>query len=50
MINVTTNYLDFKNEMTHKFGDFYEEQADIFFKRSVFEAKKNIMQSALIDA
>ena len=50
MINASTNFLDFQNEMTLKFGDFYEEQTDIFFKRSVSEAKKNLMQSALIDA
>lgn len=50
MINVTTNYLDFKNEMTHKFGFFYEEQTDIFFERSVFEAKKRLFESALTDA
>ncbi len=50
MIEVTLNYIDFKNQLIEKYGEFYAKQTEIFFERSIFEAKKNFIESALIDA
>ena len=49
-IDIKADFITFHNQVKEKFGDSFSAQADLFFERAVFEAHKNLENSAIADA
>mgnify|MGYP000866573203 FL=1 len=49
-IDIKEDFLTFHYQVKEKLGDSFSEQADLFFERAVFEAHKNLENSAIADA
>jgi len=48
-INISADFYTFKNQIVDKFGEFYYEQACLFFDRATEQAKQGLLLSALAD-
>jgi tetratricopeptide (TPR) repeat protein len=48
-INITADFLTFRNQIVEKFGEQYFDQAEIFFERAMAQAKQGLLHSAISD-
>lgn len=46
-ININADFLTFENQIIEEFGEQYAKQAELFFERSVEQAKQGLEHSAI---
>lgn len=48
-INTRSNFIDFNQQLTKEFGNFYTSQTHIFFERAFLNTQKGLYLSAIED-
>ncbi len=48
-IDISADFLTFRNQIVEKFGEQYFDQAEIFFERAMTQAKQGLLHSAASD-